>query len=164
MPFELSPQLPLRVIVSGLLVVGLIWSDIALAEKPGTHPDNPAPTGEASPWLEAVRAQRRAWEAQRRASKEAIAAQRRAMDPWAAAQHEAREQERQERRDRWLESIDRDRQRFRRQGPWLDDPTPWPKGTVPPAAPAPPAGLGSPEAITRPPPPGWDNGWYYQGY
>lgn len=161
MPSELFPHQAFRVGASLLLASSLIWSGVTIAEEPRKSPDNAVASGAASPWLEAVRAQRRAWEAQRRASREAIDAKRRAIDPWAAAQHEAREQERRERRDRWLQAIDRDRQRFLQQGPWLDGAEPWP-GT--PVAPVPPANPEQGETTTRPPPPGWDNGWYYQGY
>ena len=71
----------------------------------GSVPMEPATV---SPWLDEVRAQRRAREERRRAAKEAMDARRRWIDPWGAAQQEAREQEVQRRRGAFLEQIERE--------------------------------------------------------
>lgn len=145
------------------VVCTTLWA--LLAMSPGQADEAPPSAAQAqatseggSPWLAEVRAQRRAWEAQRQTAEEAIDARRRWQDPWAAAQHKAREQAFQQRREERLEQIDRDRERFRRQGPWSATPAPpWPGDTP-----------GDPEHAAPPPPdhrpPGWDNGWYYRGY
>ncbi len=138
----------------------------------GSVPMEPATV---SPWLDEVRAQRRAREERRRAAKEAMDARRRWIDPWGAAQQEAREQEVQRRRGAFLEQIERDREAFRNQVPWAPAPqqSPWlnemltrePELTAPgEAETAGATGPAVPPPSTPYAPPGWDNLWYYRGY
>ncbi|AGA89555.1 hypothetical protein Thimo_0716 [Thioflavicoccus mobilis 8321] len=160
MPAE-SLSRPFAIFTAGLLMTcGLLATSHCLADEGSspTTPDAEIPSEGESPWLAEVRAQRRAWEEQRRAAKEAIDARRRRQAPWAAAQHEAREKAFQRRRDERLERIERDRARFRQQGPWqLASPDPWPLDA---------AGTPAPLDVPAPtyPPAGWNNGWYYRGY
>lgn len=122
---------------------------------------NPGPiemdTGDQ--WLDAVRAQRQAWEGRRRATRDAFDARRRQHDPWGAFQLESREQQYQQRREAFLDRIEQDREHFRNQGPWQT-----------PAVPEPPDADALPDInpvdapILYPPLPGWDNRWYYRGY
>ena len=157
-----------------VLCFGLLTA-VALSAHEQAQPISGAlpPEGEpVSPWLDEVRAQRRAREERRRATKEAIDARRRWIDPWGAAQHEAREQEVQRRRDAFLEKIEREREAFRNQAPWTPPQTPWPEEIAAPAletpAPVEAETAGSPEPSVQQPPPyaphGWNNHWYYRGY
>ncbi|MBP6807981.1 MAG: hypothetical protein KA125_06770 [Chromatiaceae bacterium] len=110
--------------------------------------DPPVETGSGDQWLDAVRAQRRAWEERRQASREATDARRRYHSPRAEALH----LEQKRRRDTFLEQIERDREYFLGQGPWQTQ--------APPAPPNPEASPDSPNS----PLPGWDNRWYFRGY
>ena len=122
----------------------------------------------ADRWLEAVRAQRQAWEERRRASQEAMDARRRQYDARSSTYPEARQQEHLRRREALMEHIERDREHFLNQGPWQPPPLPTPPTT--PVAPEPPASgtpgsaPGSESRLAYPPLPGWNNRWYYQGY
>lgn len=110
----------------------------------------PAPVADpALPWLDEVRAQRKAVEERRKAAREAIDARRRLSDPWGAAQKEAREDDLRRRRQAHLERMEQEREMFRGQAP-DQPPAPWPAIPDPPPAPF--------------APPGWDNYWYYRGY
>ena len=66
-------------------------SEPATQSQPTTQP-------QPTPWLEEVRAQREAWEAQRQAAHQAANARLRLFDPWGAAQLQALDQEAEERR------------------------------------------------------------------
>ncbi len=167
-----------------LLAFGLMMAygmaEEAFADDPaGVQSTLPAQVESSSPWLDEVRAQRRAWEAQRRATKEAIEARRRWQDPWLAEQREAREQEQQRRRDEWLERIDRDRAAFRNQGPWYAPLGRWPSTTPQVSVPLEDSDRSDASSEQAPtieipekdelqtqnyPPAGWNNGWYYNGY
>jgi hypothetical protein len=168
MPAQPANHLIAHVAV-GLLVCGLA---VPTAVADPADPATTAPPTESrpaiSPWLEEVRAQRRAWEARRRDSQEAAQARRQWSDPRAAAaaQQEAWDEMVQRRRDDWLEEIDRDRRYFRQQGPWQ-----WGAGDRSSAAASdlrwqqveqlPATDRSSPSTF---PPSGWNNGWYYNGY
>lgn len=156
-------------------LLGCLWLPLAgSAQAPPPGPPGlgeeaaPAPPATladpaADRWLDAVRAQRQAWEERRRASQEALDARRRQLD----THQEARQQEHLRRRGALREQIERDREHFFNQGPWQAPPpvaNPGPPGH--PAGPeAPPPGTPGGEApLAFPPLPGWNNRWYYQGY
>jgi hypothetical protein len=164
------------------------------AQAPGAEPPHPAPPaadlGPESlhpepdlPWLEEVRAQRRAAEERRESAREAFEARRRQSDPWGAAQLEAREQEQKRRREARLKRIEEERGRFRALGP--TEPPRWGLGSHqapplpayppfpgPPLGAAPESGPVDEPGVLAPlaPPSGsyspqdWDNLWYYRGY
>ncbi|NEV61494.1 hypothetical protein [Thiorhodococcus minor] len=115
-----------------------------------------AETPPASPWLEEVRAQRRAWEARRKAARDEFEARRRTNNPRASARQEAWQEDLRQRRAQRQERIDQERELFRSLGP------------TPPAAPAPgeQGGEGSYPAPGDPmlKPPGWDNLWYFRSF
>jgi hypothetical protein len=129
------------------------------ASSPIAH-EAPDPNGPGDPWLDAVRAQRRAWEECRRAAREAMDIHRRHRNPWPDAQTEARHQEQERRHEAFMEFIARDREYFLGQLPW--------QAPVPPEPPHPEAtpDLGNPAetALSHPHLPGWDNRWYFRGY
>lgn len=132
------------------LSFALLTPPLGGAENSGAGPppatDPPVATGTGDQWLDAVRAQRQAWEERRRAAREATDARRRLHSPRAEALH----QEQQRRHDAFLGQIERDREYFLGQGPWQ----------TPPAAANPEAAPASP----NPSLPGWDNRWYFRGY
>lgn len=126
-------------------------TDVAPQAVPGPS----SPEGVISDrWLDAVRAQRQAWEERRRAAQEAMDARRRLNDPRTSA-HE----EHMRRREALMEHIERDREHFLNQGPWQIPPPPNPG---PPGSPGNPPG--SDPTLAYPPLPGWDNRWYYRGF
>lgn len=145
----------------------ILAEDIEESTAPSQAPD---PMDDpALPWLDEVRAQRRAVEERRKAAREAIDARRRLSDPWGAAQKDAREDDLRRRRQAHLERMEQEREMIRGQAP-AQPPAPWPAIPDPPPPPGPAAGdnpLG-PAYPTPPPapfaPPGWDNYWYYRGY
>lgn len=139
---------------------------LTAAEPVGSAAESGVPAA-VSPWLEEVRAQRQAREARRRASQEAHEARRRWRDPWAAARYEAREAEVQQRREDWLEQIDRDRRFFRQQAPWQEpvgEPSPMIEAAAPSSGHAPEEGGDQRPSLPAYPPAGWNNGWYYNSY
>ena len=143
------------------------------APPPPLAPYPEATGGEAHPppWLDEVRAQRRAWEERRQVAREQFDARRRATDPWGAAQKEAWNEEVERRREARRQRMEDERERFRDMGPPAP-PNPWPD---PPAGgdPALSGPGGHPGQAPYPPgappsapfaPQDWDNPWYYRGY
>lgn len=159
---------PIAVLCVGFLAAFPVAGQDPLPPATGGSPIEPEPVHR---WLDEVRAQRQAREERHRSAKEAMDARRRWIDPWGAAQMEAREQEVQRRRDAFLEQIDREREAFRSQVPWIPL-SPWPDEITGPGPELPrtsEAGTaGPPDQPVAPPSPyalpGWDNHWYYRGY
>lgn len=114
-------------------------------------------TSPASPWLDDVRAQRRAWEARRKAARDELKARRRAKNPRASARQEAWEEDLRQRRSQRQERIDQERELFRSLGPAPPPTVPAPSKQEG-EAPFPPAG----DPMLKPP--GWNNLWYFRGF
>lgn len=124
-----------------LLFVALVLLPVAAHAEPvadAPHPDAPAASGNPLPWVDEVRNQRRA------------------LQEWRRAQHGAQQDARYEgflrRRHERRELMEQERQQFRNYGPWREPLGPTPVPANPTTAPQPPT------------PPGWDNGWYYNGW
>ncbi|MBK1719814.1 hypothetical protein [Thiocystis violacea] len=117
------------------------------------HPDGP------DPWLDEVRAQREAWEAERAAARAIHEQRRRINHPRGAARQEAWEEDVRRRRAERQERIERDRELFRDLGPG-PLPIPMPVDPRSPEEQAERARPGGP-AVT---PPGWNNLWYFRGF
>ena len=138
-------------------------SPTATNETPSPAPkEGPRPAASISgdPWLDAVRAQRRAWEERRQANRDFLDGYR-PSGPRVSGYGDSHHEEYQRRREALRERIARDRELFFNQVPWQTVPTPEPpKGegetNNPAAPPLPPP--------PYPPLPGWDNRWYYRGY
>lgn len=111
----------------------------AFVQGPGVE-HAPGAQGPGLPWFDEVRDQRRALAELRRARRDAEQDAR--LDEFLRRRQERREQIEQE---RWL---------FMNYGPWFEPLAP------PPASPAKQA---SPK-MAEPPPPGWDNRWYFNGW
>ena len=174
------PQSLTWVIALGAALVLAPIARPTLAQE-GTPTDNPgaAEASQVPRWLEEVRAQRRALQAQRRAQHEA---RRRAIDPVGAAQQQAREAEFLRRRQERRAGMEQDRRLFLNQGlgsdgggllawpeqslaPPIVDPGDSGRATVPvPPDQVPPDHVppdyGPPDYV----PPDWDNGWYFRGW
>lgn len=116
-------------------------------------------------WLDAVRAQRKAWEEGRRASREAMDEYHRQHSPRPHTEAQARQEDYRQRREAFFERIERERDWFRTQVPWQMPSPPEPPVPYEPAEMANPS---APPETLSPPAfpalPGWDNRWYYQGY
>ena len=159
----------------------LLWafaiSTAPVAAQEPAVPGTNRTTAEPEPfqrWLDAVRIQRQAREAEREAAKKDMEARHRWRDPWGAAKKEARDKENQRRRESFREEIERKREALRGQAPWSTQTLPWqamPAGQPDPPTPddldqdrenAPTGAM--PPATAYPPLPGWDNRWYYRGY
>jgi hypothetical protein len=115
---------------------------------PAQLPAMPDPPGSMSRWLDEVRAQRRALQDMRR------------------AHQDARKDEFLRRRHEMLDRMESDRRLFRNRGPWLE---PLPPATLPPSLEPPEHGIADHDDDASGdghhyPPPGWDNGWYYNGW
>ncbi len=162
------------------------------ASGPGRSATPSTAATRVTPWLDEVRAQRRAWEERRKAAHEAFEARHRATDPWGAAQHDAWEDEVDRRREARRQQMEQDREHFRALAPPAPPVPPWPEPLGPqqpfsrPPTPQPtPSELGSGEdsrpqlgespsgGVIYPPgappkapysPQDWDNLWYYRGY
>lgn len=162
--------LPIRRLLRGALL-GLI-SALAIGIAPavgveGETPlqQRPVTTGEhampstpesVSPWIDAVRAQRQAWEARRNAAREDFETRRRINLPHSAARQETWEQDLRLRRATRRGRIEHNRERLRNLTP----------GQPPMNAPGHSAPSGETTADSGPPfaPPGWDNHWYFRGF
>lgn len=159
-PHRLGRSWTAQPILIGPFLMLLLWngstaSQVAPAARAGSHaPADWSQGGEASnPWLDAVRAQRRAWEARRDAAREELTARRRLHNPRGSARQEAWEDDLRQRRAERQERIDQERELFREFG------------SQPPAAEPPgPAGLQDGTKGLLFAPPGWNNLWYFRGF
>lgn len=175
----------------------LISTAAAAADQESAAPEAPAGAAipaspRATPWLDEVRAQRRAWEQRRKAAHDAFETRHRANDPWGAAQHDAWEDEIERRREARRQQMEQDREHFRSLTP-APPPAPWPELSSPQQSflgQPPQSGSQPSESATEqhgsiahdpaqggpvvyppgaPPrgpysPQDWDNLWYYRGY
>ena len=82
-----------------LLCCFCLTAPLAIGDEnaPSSDPE-PAHQPKQTQWLDEVRAQREAWEAQRQAARQASNARLRMFDPWGAAQLEALDRETESRR------------------------------------------------------------------
>jgi hypothetical protein len=120
----------------------------APASRPTRQPPASQPPVSAPRWLDDVRAQRQALQQMRQ------------------AQQEARKDEFLRRRQEIRDMMENDRRLFRNYGPWLEPMAPSP---LPSFLEHQDHGLAnraddSSHAHPLYPPPGWDNGWYYNGW
>jgi len=200
-PLRIAGDARRRCSRAGFFVLAVLTAAAAgAAEQAAPPPDSAAPPGGAAgsaaprvtPWLDEVRAPRRAGEERRKAAREAFEARHRATDPWGAAQHGAWEDEADRRREARRQQMEEEREHFRSLGPVAHPLPPWPDPLDPqkPFSPQPAPGsvpseqgkgenagaqFGEPPGggLVYPPgapprgpysPQDWDNLWYYRGY
>lgn len=118
------------------------------ARQPVRQPAMVKPPLPAPRWLDDVRAQRQTLQEMRQ------------------ARHDARKDEFLRRRQEIRDRMENDRRLFRNHGPWLEPMAPSPLTSFLEHQEPGLAGREDDSSHAHPlyPPPGWDNGWYYNGW
>jgi hypothetical protein len=153
------------------LILPVLWLSVLWVSAAGEGSENqPAIQDYPAPyiqWLEEVRAQRRAWEAER---EEARKARRRWIDPWGAEKREAMERDAEQRREAAKNFAEQQRESRRNPSIWrypyggytpFESPADWPRPEENDIGPA-PSQTDNPAGTNYPP--GWNNPWFYRGY
>jgi hypothetical protein len=141
-----------RLLPPSLLTFALLWANPCAgnnATDPAADPSHQA--GSETRWLDAVKAQREAWEQRRQSLKEAADMRRKHLDPWGAAQIEAQERSAEMRREQARQHIEQQRKSAEAQ---LDANRQATENYLQQRQ----------QMLHSYPPYGWNNPWYYRGY